>query len=70
MNLKALPGFGDMKIQSMGAVLSMHFGVEAADGLVPWHPTLGDVDSPEALDRSNELKREHKKEWAQAQAPA
>jgi uncharacterized HhH-GPD family protein len=69
-NLKALPGFGDMKIKSMGAVLSKHFGLEPADGLVPWHPTLGDVDSPEALVRYNELKREHKKEWAQAQAPA
>jgi len=43
-NLLALPGFGDMKIKSMGAVLAKHFGVEAAQALVPWHPTLGDVD--------------------------
>jgi uncharacterized HhH-GPD family protein len=45
----ALPGFGEMKIKSLGAVLYNRFGVEVAKGLVPEHPTLGDVDSPEAL---------------------
>ena len=45
-NLNALPGFGEMKIASMAAVLYKHFGVEAARELVPGHPTLGDVDSP------------------------
>jgi uncharacterized HhH-GPD family protein len=63
-NLAALPGFGEMKIKSMGAVLAKHFGVEAARDLVPWHPTLGDVDSPEALAEYQELKRVHKAEWA------
>src|SRR5918998_6950176 len=48
-NLAALPGFGEMKIKSLGAVLAQRFGVDAARELVPWHPTLGDVDSPEAL---------------------
>jgi uncharacterized HhH-GPD family protein len=48
-NLLALPGFGEMKVKSLGAVLFKHFGVEAARELVPAHPTLGDVDSPEAL---------------------
>ena len=67
-NLAALPGFGEMKIKSMGAVLAKHFGVEAAQDLVPWHPTLGDVDSPEALDQYEAAKREHKAEWAQAPA--
>ena len=38
-NLLALPGFGEMKVKSMGAVLFKHFGVEAARELVPWHPT-------------------------------
>jgi hypothetical protein len=52
----------------MGAVLAKHFGVEAAQDLVPWHPTLGDVDSPEALDQYEAAKREHKAEWAQAPA--
>ena len=45
-NLAALPGFGEMKIKALGAVLAKRFGVEAAQDLVPWHPTLGDVDSP------------------------
>jgi uncharacterized HhH-GPD family protein len=69
-NLAALPGFGEMKIKVLGAVLAKHFGVEAADALVPWHPTLGDVDSPQALDEYEALKREHKAEWAKAKAPA
>jgi uncharacterized HhH-GPD family protein len=67
-NMAALPGFGEMKIKSMGAVLAKHFGVEAAQDLVPWHPTLGDVDSPEGLDAYEEAKREHKAEWAKAPA--
>jgi uncharacterized HhH-GPD family protein len=65
-NLSALPGFGDMKIKSMGAVLFKHFGVEAARELVPPHPTLGDVDSPQALEDYQEAKRIHKAEWAKA----
>jgi uncharacterized HhH-GPD family protein len=63
-NLLALPGFGEMKVKSMGAVLYKHFGVEAARELVPWHPTLGDVDSPKALEEYQEAKRIHKAEWA------
>ena len=31
-NLAALPGFGEMKIKSLGAVLAKHFGVAAAAG--------------------------------------
>ena len=67
-NLLALPGFGEMKVKSIGAVLFKHFGVEAARELVPWHPTLGDVDSPEALERYQAEKTIHKAEWAKAQA--
>jgi uncharacterized HhH-GPD family protein len=67
-NLLALPGFGEMKVKSLGAVLFKHFGVEAARELVPWHPTLGDVDSPGALERYQAEKSVHKAEWAQAQA--
>jgi uncharacterized HhH-GPD family protein len=63
-NLEALPGFGAMKIKAIGAVLAKHFGVEAARELVPWHPTLGDVDSPQALAEYQAAKRIHKKEWA------
>jgi uncharacterized HhH-GPD family protein len=69
-NLLALPGFGEMKVKSIGAVLFKHFGVEAARGLVPWHPTLGDVDSPEALERYQAEKTIHKAEWAKPRAPA
>jgi uncharacterized HhH-GPD family protein len=67
-NLAALPGFGEMKIKSLGAVLAKHFGVEAARDLMPWHPTLGDVDSPQALLEYQAAKREHKAEWSKAQA--
>jgi uncharacterized HhH-GPD family protein len=63
-NLMALPGFGEMKVKTLGAVLYKHFGVEAARELVPGHPTLGDVDSPQALENYQEAKRLHKAEWA------
>lgn len=58
--IAALPGFGEMKIKSLGAVLAKRFGVKAAKGLAPNHPTLGDVDSLEALERYQTAKREHK----------
>jgi uncharacterized HhH-GPD family protein len=64
--LAALPGFGEMKIKALGAVLAKRFGVEAARGLVPRHPTLGDVDSPQALADYQAAKRAHKAEWAAA----
>jgi uncharacterized HhH-GPD family protein len=64
--LAALPGFGEMKIKALGAVLAKRFGVEAANELVPWHPTLGDVDSPQALADYQAAKRVHKREWAKA----
>jgi uncharacterized HhH-GPD family protein len=62
-NLEALPGFGEMKVKSMGAVLAKRYDVEAARALVPPHPTLGDVDSPQALLDYQAAKREHKAEW-------
>jgi uncharacterized HhH-GPD family protein len=63
-NLRALPGFGEMKIKALGGVLAKRFDVDAARELVPWHPTLGDVDSPQALADYQAAKRVHKKEWA------
>jgi uncharacterized HhH-GPD family protein len=69
-NLAALPGYGEMKIKALGAVLAKRFGVTAAEGLVPWHPTLGDVDSSEALAHYQATKRVHKAEWNKAQAPS
>jgi uncharacterized HhH-GPD family protein len=65
-NIAGLPGFGEMKVKALGAVLAKRFGVEAAQGLVPWHPTLGDVDSRQALADYQALKREHKKAWSGA----
>ena len=58
----ALPGFGEMKIKALGAVLAKRFDVEVAQELVPNHPTLGDVDSPQALEEYQAKKRAHKAE--------
>ena len=62
----ALPGFGKMKVTSLGAVLAKRFGVAAAQDLVPNHPTLGDVDSIEALEDYQAKKRAHKAEMRRA----
>ena len=58
--LAALPGFGDMKVKSMSAVLAKRFGVETAKAIAPAHRTLGDVDSPQALLDYQTAKRAHK----------
>jgi len=67
-NLAALPGFGEMKVKSLSAVLANHYGVGAAAELVPAHPTLGDVDSPQALADYQAAKRIHKAEWSKLKA--
>ncbi|MEJ7823775.1 MAG: HhH-GPD-type base excision DNA repair protein [Solirubrobacteraceae bacterium] len=67
-NIAALPGFGPMKVTSLGAVLAKHYGVAAARELVPWHPTLGDVDSAQGLADYQAAKRAHKKEWNKTRA--
>ncbi|MCZ4492661.1 MAG: HhH-GPD family protein [Conexibacter sp.] len=69
-NLVALPGFGEMKVKSISAVLAKRFDVAAAQELVPWHPTLGDVDSPQALTDYQAAKRVHKAEWSKARSRA
>jgi uncharacterized HhH-GPD family protein len=69
-NIAGLPGFGEMKVKALGSVLAKHFGVEAAQGLVPWHPTLGDVDSAQALADYQAAKREHKQQWSAGQPAA
>ena len=58
--LEALPGFGEMKVKAFGAVLWKRFGVPAAEELDPGHPTLGDVDSAQALEEYQAMKRAHK----------
>jgi uncharacterized HhH-GPD family protein len=58
--LTAMPGFGEMKVKALAAVLAKRFGVALAEPLVPSHPTLGDVDSPEALAEYQAGKRAQK----------
>jgi hypothetical protein len=69
-NLEGLPGFGEMKVKALGSVLAKRFGVTAAQDLVPWHPTLGDVDSAQALADYQSAKKAHKAEWLKTHAPA
>jgi uncharacterized HhH-GPD family protein len=58
--LAALPGFGDMKVRSVTAVLAKRFDVAVAKEVAPDHPTLGDVDSARALADYQAAKRAHK----------
>jgi uncharacterized HhH-GPD family protein len=67
-NLAALPGFGEMKIKALGAVLAKRYKLKVAKELVPPHPTLGDVDSPQALADYQAAKRAHKAEWSKLKA--
>ena len=60
--LLALPGIGPMKAKTILAVLGKRYGV-ALPGMaevLPKHPTLGDVDSPEALAEYQAGKRAYK----------
>jgi uncharacterized HhH-GPD family protein len=59
-NLEALPGFGEMKVKAIAAVLAKRFGVAAAEPLVPDHPTLGDVESAQGLADYQAYKRAYK----------
>jgi len=63
-NIAALPGFGEMKVKSLAAVLAHRYDIAAARALVPPHPTLGDVDSPQALIDYQSAKRAHKAQWS------
>lgn len=62
--LRGLPGFGDMKVRTALAILAKRFDVRppGIDDVLPTHPTLGDVDSPEALLDYQAAKRAHKAE--------
>src|SRR5439155_8852167 len=57
-----LPGIGDMKVRSLIAILGKRLGVRPPgwEEVAPTHPTLGDVDSPEALQRYQDAKRAYK----------
>jgi uncharacterized HhH-GPD family protein len=60
--LLALPGIGEMKAKSLIAVLGKRFGVRPPgyETVAPTWPTLGDVDSAEALATYQAGKRAHK----------
>jgi uncharacterized HhH-GPD family protein len=57
--LLALPSFGPMKADGVLAILVRRLGVDLPrmEDVMPDHPTLGDVDSPEALERYQTTKR-------------
>jgi uncharacterized HhH-GPD family protein len=67
-NIAGLPGFGEMKIKALAGVLAKRFNVAVARELVPSHPTLGDVDSAQALTDYQAAKRAHKAEWSAMRA--
>jgi uncharacterized HhH-GPD family protein len=62
--LLALPGFGAMKAAAILAILHRRLGVRlpGLEAELPSHPTLGDVDSAEALADYQAGKRARKAE--------
>jgi uncharacterized HhH-GPD family protein len=68
--LLALPGIGPMKARSLIAILGHRFGVRPPgwEDVAPTYPTLGDVDSPEALEAYQAKKRAYKASLKAARA--
>ena len=62
--LMALPGFGEMKVRTILALLAKQYGVDLPGlaAIVPNHPTLGDADSYEKVAAYQTAKRAHKAE--------
>jgi uncharacterized HhH-GPD family protein len=60
--LGALPGFGEMKVRTLVAVLGKQLGVRPAgwEQFAPAHMSLGDVDSAAKLAEYQAAKRAHK----------
>jgi uncharacterized HhH-GPD family protein len=65
-----LPGIGPMKARSLIAILTKRFGVRPPgwEDVTPTHPTLGDVDSAEALEAYQAKKRAYKASLKAARA--
>jgi uncharacterized HhH-GPD family protein len=65
-----LPGIGDMKARSLIAIVGKRLGIKPPgwDDVAPRHPTLGDVDSMETLERYQEAKRAYKAQRRAASA--
>jgi uncharacterized HhH-GPD family protein len=60
--IKKLPGFGDMKVKILVAILAKRFGVKPEGWekhAASWH-TVADVDSPESMAQARVVKREMK----------
>ncbi|HYH93616.1 MAG TPA: HhH-GPD-type base excision DNA repair protein [Candidatus Saccharimonadales bacterium] len=62
--LLGLPGFGEMKVAAILSILSRRYGIDLPGlaAVLPTHPTLGDVDSAEALASYQAGKRAKKAE--------
>jgi len=62
--LIALPGIGEMKAGTIVALLGKRYGIKPTGwaSVIPDHPTLGDVDSAEALAEYQAGKRARKAE--------
>jgi uncharacterized HhH-GPD family protein len=60
--IAAMPGFGDMKVRSLIAVLRKRLGVTISglNDVMPTYPTLGDVDSAQGLADYQAKKRAYK----------
>src|SRR5438105_15524220 len=62
--IKKLPGFGDMKVKILVAVLAKKFDVRPRGWekhAATWH-TIADVDSPESMEEARAVKRRMKAE--------
>lgn len=62
--LLGLPGIGEMKARTLIAIVGRRFGIRPPgwEEVAPRHPTLGDVDSAQALADYQAGKRAHKAE--------
>jgi uncharacterized HhH-GPD family protein len=70
--IKKLPGFGDMKVKILVAVLAKKFGVMPQGWekhAASWH-TVADVDSPESMAEARQVKREMRSEKPNLDTPA
>ena len=68
--LRGLPGIGDMKAKALITIITKRLGVRPPgwEDVLPTQPTLGDVDSPEALAAYQAGKRAKKAELRAAKA--
>ncbi len=68
--LLALPSIGEMKVSGLLSILYRRFGLRlpGLEEELPTWPTLGDVDSPEALEAYQATKRAYKASLRAAEA--